>query len=90
VPYVEIDPDDAEALGIAPTDWVRITSQRGSIEARAQITRVVRRGQVFIPMHFRDTNVLTLATFDPYSRQPAYKACAVRIEKLDHTTTAAR
>jgi assimilatory nitrate reductase catalytic subunit len=86
VPYVEIDPDDAQALGIGPTDWVRVTSQRGSIEVRAQITRVVPRGQVFIPMHFPDTNVLTLASFDPHSRQPAYKACAVKLEKLDRTS----
>jgi assimilatory nitrate reductase catalytic subunit len=82
VPYVEIDPDDALALGVGPTDWVRVTSQRGSIEARAHITRVVARGQCFMPMHFPDTNVLTLASFDPYSRQPAYKGCAVKIEKL--------
>jgi assimilatory nitrate reductase catalytic subunit len=85
VPYVEIEPDDAQALGIGPTDWVRVTSQRGSIEVRAQITRVVARGHVFIPMHFADTNVLTLASFDPHSRQPAYKACAVKLEKLVRT-----
>ena len=34
-------------------------------------------------MHFPQTNVLTHAAFDPYSRQPAYKACAVKIERLD-------
>jgi len=28
-------------------------------------------------------NRLTFAAFDPYSRQPAYKACAVRINKLE-------
>jgi assimilatory nitrate reductase catalytic subunit len=86
VPYIEIDPDDAQALGIGPTDWVRVTSQRGSIEARAHITRVVARGQCFMPMHFPDTNVLTLASFDPHSRQPAYKGCAVKIEKLKDRT----
>ena len=44
------------------------------------------RGQVFIPMHFADTNKLTLASFDPYSRQPSYKACAVKVEKLERNT----
>ncbi|MGH8910444.1 MAG: hypothetical protein ACRD0K_29110, partial [Egibacteraceae bacterium] len=29
--------------------------------------------QVFIPMHCPDTNRLTDAVFDPYSRQPSYK-----------------
>jgi assimilatory nitrate reductase catalytic subunit len=86
VPYVEISPQDALALGIGPTDWVRVTSQRGSIEVRAHITHVVQGGQVFIPMHFPQTNVLTFPSFDPYSRQPAYKACAVKIERIDRRT----
>ena len=34
-------------------------------------------------MHYDVMNRLTFAAFDPYSRQPAYKACAVRITKLD-------
>jgi assimilatory nitrate reductase catalytic subunit len=33
-----------------------------------------------MPMHDAMTNRLTFAAFDPYSRQPSYKACAVRIE----------
>jgi assimilatory nitrate reductase catalytic subunit len=32
-------------------------------------------------MHYEDTNRLTLAIFDPYSRQPAYKHCAVRVRR---------
>jgi anaerobic selenocysteine-containing dehydrogenase len=35
----------------------------------------------FVPMHYATTNLLTDAVFDPYSFQPAYKACAVRIER---------
>ena len=83
VGYVEIHPDDAAALGVGPTDWVRVTSRRGAIELRAYLTRCVPRDCVFVPMHLVKTNVLTLASFDPYSRQPAYKACAVKIEKAD-------
>jgi assimilatory nitrate reductase catalytic subunit len=47
--------------------------------ARAFVTHTVRPGQVFVPMHFAETNQLTLAAFDPQSRQPAYKACAVSL-----------
>jgi assimilatory nitrate reductase catalytic subunit len=32
-------------------------------------------------MHYETVNQLTLAVFDPYSKQPAYKACAVRLRK---------
>jgi assimilatory nitrate reductase catalytic subunit len=47
----------------------------------------VPRDCVFVPMHLVKTNVLTLASFDPYSRQPAYKACAVRVHRVDATAS---
>jgi assimilatory nitrate reductase catalytic subunit len=79
--YVEINPADAQRLGIAPWEWVHVESQRGRIEARAFVTHSVPAGQVFLPMHYETVNQLTHAVFDPYSKQPAYKACAVRIRK---------
>ncbi|WP_337173264.1 molybdopterin-dependent oxidoreductase [Paludisphaera sp.] len=77
-PYVEIHPADAEALGLAPGDWAVIESRRGAAAARAFVTPTVAQGDLFLPMHDAATNLLTLAAFDPESRQPAYKACAVR------------
>jgi anaerobic selenocysteine-containing dehydrogenase len=78
--YVEINPQDAKSLKIQPGQLVTVASQRGSVRARAFLTAGVRPGQLFIPMHYDVTNLLTDAVFDPYSHQPAYKACAVRIE----------
>jgi assimilatory nitrate reductase catalytic subunit len=78
-PYVEINPADAAALGIAPNDAVVVESRRGQLTARAFVTHGVQPKQVFVPMHYPQANQLTFAAFDPYSRQPAYKACAVRI-----------
>jgi anaerobic selenocysteine-containing dehydrogenase len=77
--YLEINPVDARALGIAPHAQVEITSRRGHIRATAILTATVPTGQVFLPMHYAETNRLTDAVFDPYSKQPAYKACAVRV-----------
>ncbi len=77
--YVEINPADARRLSIAQNELVVVESQRGSLSARAFVSAVVRPGQVFIPMHYEAVNQLTDAVFDPYSRQPSYKACAVRI-----------
>lgn len=77
--YVEINPADARELSIAQNELVSVESQRGSIEARAFVSAVIRPGQVFIPMHYETVNQLTDAIFDPYSRQPSYKACAVRV-----------
>ncbi|MCA9531563.1 MAG: nitrate reductase [Myxococcales bacterium] len=80
--YVEISPRDADRLGIAPNDWVRVSSRRGTLEARAYVTHIVQPGQVFIPMHYVQTNRLTFPAFDPTSRQPAYKHCAVNVGRL--------
>lgn len=80
--YVELSPPDAADLGVTPNSWVRVSSRRGSLIARAYVTHIVKPGQVFIPMHYVETNKLTFPSFDPYSRQPSYKHCAVHIEKL--------
>lgn len=78
-PFIEINPDDARRRGIRHNAAVVIDSQRGSMQAAAFITHNVQPGQVFIPMHYVATNRLTDAVFDPYSKQPAYKACAVQV-----------
>ena len=80
--YVEINPADAERLGIAPNSKASIISRRAKIECTAFVTASVRAGQIFIPMHYGVTNRLTRADFDPHSRQPSYKHCAVRVEKI--------
>lgn len=86
--YVEIHPDDAKRLGIASHASVKVISRRGSLTAKAFITSTIQPGQVFVPMHYAQANRLTLASFDPYSRQPSYKACAVRLERhLRHNRT---
>ena len=77
--YVEINPADATRMGIGPGDEVSISSRRASITAAAFVTSTVRAGQLFVPMHYRAVNRLTHSAFDPHSRQPSYKYCAVTI-----------
>ena len=78
---VEINPADADRLGIQRGDRIAVASRRGEIEAPAFITRRVQPGQVFAAMHESLANLLTHPSFDPHSRQPNYKACAVRVER---------
>jgi assimilatory nitrate reductase catalytic subunit len=52
------------------------------MKARAHVTPIVRAGQVFIPMHYAETNKLTNASFDPYSRQPSYKSGKVEVRAV--------
>ena len=79
--YVEVNPHDASELKIRPGDWITVSSQRGSLQAKAVVVHTVPPRQVFVPMHYAATNLLTDAVFDPYSFQPAYKACAVHLER---------
>ena len=79
--YVEMNPDDAQCFGIEDGGPVIIASRRGQLRAAARLTPTIPRGQLFIPMHFEETNLLTLSVVDPHSRQPAYKACAVSVRK---------
>jgi len=79
--YVEINPADATRLGIANDEQVTVSSRRGEASAAAVVTTTVQPGQLFMPMHFDAVNRLTFPSFDPHSRQPSYKACAVRITR---------
>lgn len=81
-PYLELNPVDALSLDLRNGDWVQVTSRRGSIRARAQLTPTVEPKQAFMPMHYVETNRLTLPHYDPHSHQPSYKDCAVRIEAI--------
>ncbi|WP_303722940.1 formate dehydrogenase subunit alpha [Malonomonas rubra] len=80
--FVEINPEDAQKLGIIERQLVRISSRRGAIRCRAQLTDKVPPGQVFIPFHFAEgaANALTNNALDPEAGIPEFKVCAVRVE----------
>jgi ferredoxin-nitrate reductase len=82
VPWIEINPSDASALGVVTGGRVTVRSRRGETTALAVVTPIVQPGQVFMPMHFPEVNVLTFPAYDPHSRQPAYKACAVAVSSI--------
>jgi predicted molibdopterin-dependent oxidoreductase YjgC len=72
---------DAERCGLASGEAARVTSRRGSVVLRVNITPKARPGVVFIPMHFAEAaaNLLTIETLDPLAKIPEFKACAVSI-----------
>jgi assimilatory nitrate reductase catalytic subunit len=79
--YIEMHPDDAAALGLGRNEVVTIRSRRGRMSAAVYQAPTMRRGEVFVPMHYPEVNRLTHPSFDPHSRQPNYKACAVAIAR---------
>ena len=90
-PYMEMNPDAAEELGIEHQSYVRVVSKRSDAVVMVQLTQRIPYNMVFIPFHYHDcANRLTLGLLDPYSRQPAFKQNAVRIEMVDQKEAAQR
>ena len=88
--YMEMNPDAAQPLGIVHGAYARLTTRRGDAVVMVQLTQRVPRNMVFVPFHFHEcVNRLTLGLLDPYSRQPAYKQCAVKIEAVADQQAAA-
>jgi predicted molibdopterin-dependent oxidoreductase YjgC len=83
--FVEMNPFDADRLGIEDRERVNVISRRGKIRIKATLTFSVDRNVVFIPFHFAESaaNTLTNSAFDPVAKIPEYKVCAVRVEKLE-------
>jgi predicted molibdopterin-dependent oxidoreductase YjgC len=81
--YVEIHPEDAEALAVKDGDTVTLSTRRGEIQVSARVSNKVKPGLLFVPFHFAESpaNVLTNAAADPVAKIPEYKVCAVKIEK---------
>jgi anaerobic selenocysteine-containing dehydrogenase len=82
--WLEMNPTDAARLKLRSHDHVTVESRRGKVtNLELRITGIVAPGQVFMPFHFSETNSnrVTLGAFDPISREPNFKQCAVRIAK---------
>jgi anaerobic selenocysteine-containing dehydrogenase len=82
--WLEMNPVDATRLKLKPHDRVTIRSRRNHVAGvELRITGIVAPGQVFMPFHFAEanSNLVTLGEFDPISREPNFKQCAVRVER---------
>jgi len=82
--WIEINPEDAKALGIQNKEIVRATTRRGSVDVPAKVTPDIMKGVMFMPFHFAEcaANVLTNNALDPIAKIPEFKACAVKVEKI--------
>ncbi|MBC7828132.1 MAG: molybdopterin-dependent oxidoreductase [Chitinophagaceae bacterium] len=87
--YLEIHPADARRLGIADESLVLVSSRRGEVRVKAKVSAGIKKGVVFLPMHWgkilgndlNRTNNITSDLVDPLSKEPDFKFCAVKVEK---------
>ena len=88
-PALAMHAADMGARRLRDGDLVRVRSRRGEVRLPARASREMRPGQACLPMHWGGrflrggVNLLTIAAFDPVSRQPELKHAAVQVEKLD-------
>ena len=90
LPFLEIHPYDALKRGISEGQTVIVSGRRGQVKVHARLTKSIRQGVVFLPMHwgkileedFAKTNNLTGNAIDPISKQPDFKFSAVQVAKF--------
>jgi formate dehydrogenase alpha subunit len=82
--WIEINPEDAKALGIKDKEMVKAATRRGEIQVPARVTKDILKGVMFMPFHYKEcaANILTNNALDPIAKIPEFKACAVRVEKI--------
>jgi ferredoxin-nitrate reductase len=88
-PFLEMHPRDAERLQLADQDWVEVRSARGLARLPVLVTKNIRPGTLFVPMHWgalwaeaAECNALTHPNACPISLQPELKACAVQVTPI--------
>ncbi len=88
-PFVEIHPLDALTRNIQDGDIVTIENGRGTVRVPAKVTDEIKKGVVFLPMHWgkilnRDlarANNITSDLVDPISKEPDFKFASVEVTK---------
>ncbi|NER82935.1 MAG: nitrate reductase, partial [Leptolyngbya sp. SIO1D8] len=85
-PLLEMNPIDAQHLTLQSGDWAEVRSRRGFVRLKVRVTQYIRKGVLFIPMHWgalwadsAECNALTHPITCPISLQPELKACAVSV-----------
>ncbi len=81
--FVEISSNDAQKLNLEDGSMVDVSSRRGTIQAKVEVSPKAVDGTVFIPFHFASAaaNTLTNAKLDPTAKIPEFKVCAIKLEQ---------
>ncbi len=82
--FVEINDADAARLKVKDREYVRVSTRRGAVKARARVGSRVPTGTLFMPFHYGEqpANRLTNPAFDPIAKIPEFKVCAARVDKI--------
>jgi formate dehydrogenase alpha subunit len=82
--YLDMNPQDAEAAGLAENDTVRMTSPHGTVLLPLKLEASMQPGYLFAPIHFSEPNfncLMSAVPIDPKARMPALKVVPVKVQK---------
>ena len=82
--FIEIHPRDAKQRDIKTDDLVEVSTRRGTIQVRAIVSRQVRPGCTWMPLHFAEAraNLLTNDAGDAVTNTAEYKVCAAEVKRV--------
>jgi formate dehydrogenase major subunit len=88
--YVQVSVADAQHLGVEDQELVWVSSRRGKVLTRAEVSERVNQGAVYMTYQWwiGACNELTIDYLDPIAKTPEYKYCAVKVEKIPDQTWA--
>ena len=83
--FVELHPSDARKRGVHHGDMVEVATRRGRVQLRAILSRQVRPGCIWMPLHFAEAraNVLTNDVGDAVTGTAEYKVCAAEVRLVE-------
>ena len=84
-PMVDINPQDAQERGIAQEDWVSLSTPRGSMKVKANLTEMVPPGVVNMYHDYPEASVNLLVEpdyRDPISGFPGFKSLLCEVKKV--------
>ena len=84
LPYIELHPDDAKAMGVATNDMVEVYNEEGNGTFQVKVLDSPKKGMIFaIQYHPRGTsNSMTSSYTDPKTTIPWYKGTRVAIRRI--------
>lgn len=81
--YIYMNTKAAEDAGIEDREIIKVYSVNGhNADFTVMLTDNVSYGELYAPLHYVECNKLTPSIYDPYSKEPSYKATPVRFEKI--------
>ncbi|WP_333012769.1 formate dehydrogenase subunit alpha [Kluyvera sichuanensis] len=83
--FVQMNPQDANLLGVHDKQLVWVSSRRGKVISRASVSERINHGSVYMTYQWwvGACNELTQDNLDPISKTPETKYCAVKIEAIE-------